>query len=80
MLYDICLFIKFFLCVFLKNITEVLTQNGTTLRRNRRHLLKTNEPFQKELPIDYDDIIIDDDYDDQGQKNCSSCVQSFSVF
>ena len=46
---------------------KVLTQNGTILRRNRRHLLKTNKPFQQELPIDYDDIIIDHDYDDQEQ-------------
>ena len=29
--------------------------------------MKTNEPFQQELPIDYGDIIIDHDYDDQGQ-------------
>ena len=39
---------------------EVLTQKGTILRRNRRHLLKTNEPFEKNCAIDYDDIIVND--------------------
>ena len=39
---------------------EVLPQKGTILRRNRRHPLKTNEPFEKNCAIDYDDIIVND--------------------
>ena len=37
---------------------NVLTEKGTTLRRNRRHLLKTDEQFEVEPEIDYDDIAV----------------------
>ena len=39
---------------------EVPTQKGSVLRCNRRHLLKTIEPFEKDCAIDYDDIVIND--------------------
>ena len=30
---------------------EVLTEKGTVLRRNRRHLLKTKEPFKRAVKL-----------------------------
>ena len=37
---------------------KFLTEKGTVLRRNRRHLLKTKETFEKDRVIDYDRIVI----------------------
>ena len=51
---------------------KVLSEKGTVLRRTRRHLLKTKEPFEKNREIDYDDIVINDANSSQTAPSTSS--------
>ena len=53
---------------------EVQIQKGTILRPNQPHLLKTNEPFEKNCAIDYDDITVNDN--SQPQTNIVSASEN----
>ena len=58
---------------------NVLTEKGTTLRRNRHHLLKTDEQFEVQPEIEYDEI--DVSFTKQGSQVASepSCTSSSNV-
>ena len=59
---------------------NVLTEKGTTLRRNRRHPLKTDEQFEVQPEIEYDEI--DVSFTKQGSQVASepSCTILRAMF
>ena len=57
----------------------MLTEKGTTLRRNRRHLLKTDEQFEVEPEIDHDDIDVSSTEQESQVGTEPSCTSSSNV-
>ena len=58
---------------------NVLTEKGTTLRRNRRHLLKTDEQFKVKPEIDHDDIDVRSTQQESQVGAEASCTSSNNV-
>ena len=58
---------------------NVLTEKGTTLRRNRPHLLKTDEQVEVEPKIDYDDTDVSSTQQESQVATEPSCVSSSNI-
>ena len=57
----------------------MLTGKGTTLRRNRRHLIKTDEQFTVEPEIDHDYIDVSSTQQESQVGAEPSCTSSSNV-
>ena len=57
----------------------MLTEKGTTSRKNRYHLLKTDEQFEVEPEIDYDDIDVSSTQRESQVAAEPSCISSSNI-